>query len=297
MKFEEIDKLKALIDTFRPLSLSQVKELERQKKLEHIWSSNAIEGNTLSKYETISFLETGLTVAGKPLKDYLEVLDLSAAFDYVQDLATENIDLELRDIRDINRIATLKTAETQSEAGQIRRIDVWPNGFPEEKYTAPYLIEAELHNFLRWHNEEAIELHPVEKAALTHFKLVSIHPFIDGNGRTSRLLMNMELIKSGYPIINIQPDVSSREAYMTALQESRNTHDATPFIQLVAEYVKEELKERISILSLDEQNIQEFNKAPRNKFEERLAQAKASIKNVEDEKLSKDNPPFKGPTL
>lgn len=296
MEFNEIDRLKTEMDNYRPLSLTEVKEIERQKKMDHIWSSSAIEGNTLTKYETISFLETGLTVSGKPIKDYLEILDLNEAFDFVKELSTQDIQYTLVDIMDINRIATLKTSTSLGEAGKLRRIDVWPNGFPEEKYVSPSKIEDEMKAFLKWYNEDKT-LHPVEKAALTHFKLVSIHPFIDGNGRTSRLLMNMELMKHGYPIINIQPDKESRQAYMEALQVGRNTNDTTKFVKLVSEYVKSELSERIEILKFNqkediklEKNSQSsifssfeskvLDKKPNNKFEERLQKAKAEQKKL-----------------
>ena len=297
MEFNEIDRLKTEMDNYRPLSLTEVKEIERQKKMDHIWSSSAIEGNTLTKYETISFLETGLTVSGKPIKDYLEILDLNEAFDFVKELSTQDIQYTLVDIMDINRIATLKTSTSLGEAGKLRRIDVWPNGFPEEKYVSPSKIEDEMKAFLKWYNEDKA-LHPVEKAALTHFKLVSIHPFIDGNGRTSRLLMNMELMKHGYPIINIQPDKESRQEYMEALQVGRNTNDTTKFVKLVSEYVKSELSERIEILKFNqkediklEKNSQSsifssfeskvLDKKPNNKFEERLQKAKADQKKLD----------------
>lgn len=297
MEFNEIDRLKTEMDNYRPLSLTEVKEIERQKKMDHIWSSSAIEGNTLTKYETISFLETGLTVSGKPIKDYLEILDLNEAFDFVKELSTQDIQYTLVDIMDINRIATLKTSTSLGEAGKLRRIDVWPNGFPEEKYVSPSKIEDEMKAFLKWYNEDKT-LHPVEKAALTHFKLVSIHPFIDGNGRTSRLLMNMELMKHGYPIINIQPDKESRQEYMEALQVGRNTNDTTQFVKLVSEYVKSELSERIEILKFNqkediklEKNYQSsifssfeskvLDKKPKHKFEERLQKAKADQKKLD----------------
>lgn len=296
MEFNEIDRLKTEMDNYRPLSLTEVKEIERQKKMDHIWSSSAIEGNTLTKYETISFLETGLTVSGKPIKDYLEILDLNEAFDFVKELSTQDIHYTLVDIMDINRIATLKTSTSLGEAGKLRRIDVWPNGFPEEKYVSPSKIEDEMKAFLKWYNEDKT-LHPVEKAALTHFKLVSIHPFIDGNGRTSRLLMNMELMKHGYPIINIQPDKESRQAYMEALQVGRNTNDTTKFVKLVSEYVKSELSERIEILKFNQKEdiklekksqssifssfeSKVLDKKPNNKFEERLQKAKAEQKKL-----------------
>lgn len=307
MEFNEIDRLKTEMDNYRPLSLTEVKEIERQKKMDHIWSSSAIEGNTLTKYETISFLETGLTVSGKPIKDYLEILDLNEAFDFVKELSTQDIQYTLVDIMDINRIATLKTSTSLGEAGKLRRIDVWPNGFPEEKYVSPSKIEDEMKAFLKWYNEDKA-LHPVEKAALTHFKLVSIHPFIDGNGRTSRLLMNMELMKHGYPIINIQPDKESRQEYMEALQVGRNTNDTTKFVKLVSEYVKSELSERIEILKFNqkediklEKNSQSsifssfeskvLDNKPNNKFEERLQKAKADQKKLDSGQSTQE---FKG---
>ena len=309
MKFNDIDRLKTEIDHYRPLSLTEVQEIERQKKMDHIWSSSAIEGNTLTKYETISFLETGLTVSGKPIKDYLEILDLNEAFDFVKELSTQDIPYTLVDIMDINRIATLKTSTSLGEAGKLRRIEVWPNGFPEEKYVSPSKIEDEMKTFLKWYNEEK-NVHPVEKAALTHFKLVSIHPFVDGNGRTSRLLMNMELMKHGYPIINIQPDQASRQEYMEALRVGRNTGDTTQFIKLVSEYVVSELSERIEILKFNqEEDIKleknpsssifssfekkVLNKTPHNKFEERLQKAQSARQSLKSPSPS----PTKGKSI
>jgi Fic family protein len=270
---------KAQMDTYRPLSKGDVEALNRQKKYEHIWSSTALEGNSLTNYETIAFLETGLTVSGKPIKDYLEVLDLSSAYDYVAELSTQESDLNLSDLQDINRLVTMKTTRDISKAGKIRAIDVYPYGYPEEKYTSPYLIRKELEDFLVWYKSARSLLHPVEQAALIHFKLVSIHPFEDGNGRSSRLLMDMALMKNGYPIINIQPDKEARKTYMESLRTSRKTNQVSGFIALVADYVNRELDERLEILALNEKN----NPPYESRLDKYLAQKSEKEKTSLDE--------------
>lgn len=256
---EELTNLKNEMDKYRPLSKKQMDEINRQKKIEHVWSSNSIEGNTLNEYETESVLETGMTVAGKPIKDYLEVLDLSMAYDYVKDMATNDTPVSVIDIRDINRLVTNKTADRPEDAGVFRSIDVWPNGHADEKYTNPLEIPDEVDKFVSWYNETNF-IHPVEKAALAHYKLVSIHPFADGNGRTSRLLMNFTLMRAGYPIINIMPDRASRSEYMESLSESRRSNDSSKFVNLVTSYAREELDERLKILKLNEKNINKAQK-------------------------------------
>ncbi len=253
MDFQTLtEKLKKL-NSFRPLNPSELKQLNANIKTEHIWSSNAIEGNTLSLNETRLVLENGLTVSGKPLKNYLEVLDLSTAYDYVENLASQKQSIAVRDIRDINRLVTLKTSDELARAGAFRTVDAYPNGYPDEKYSSPFVISEKIMDFVDWYNAEN-QLHPVEKAALTHLKLVSIHPFSDGNGRTSRLFMNFALMTEQYPIINIQPDKSSRSAYIDALRRARNDE----FIQLVAAYVDKTLDFMIKTLELAQKNQADF---------------------------------------
>ncbi|MDR3241685.1 MAG: Fic family protein [Lactobacillaceae bacterium] len=241
------------LNTYRPLSKVEVDELNRQMKIEHIWSSNAIEGNSLTRYETESVLANGMTISSKPIKDALEAIDLSEAYDFVKDLATNDTPLSMRDMRDINRLVTLKTTERPEIAGAIRDIEVWPNGFPKDTYAEPSQIPEKLAEFISWYN--TTDDHPVLKATKAHAKFVTIHPFIDGNGRASRLLMNFTLMRAGYPIINIQPDVDARLYYMKSLQQYSQNHDINQFEQLIYNEVNTNLDERISILQNRELEI------------------------------------------
>ena len=239
--YTKLTDLRDKMNTFRPLSKEEVESIEKDKKYDHIWSSNAIEGSSLSKYETAALLETGLTVHGKPFADHLAALDLSRAYDYVQELAIGKLPLDEIAIRDINRLVTYSDNPTKrAEAGQYRQIKVWPNGVPEVHYADPSDIPNDMQKLIQWYQEVEGKEHPVKVAAMLHLKFVTIHPFRDGNGRTARLLMNFELVKHGYLIINIQPDKISRNAYMEALKQAQIKDNYESFIELVADYEQDE---------------------------------------------------------
>lgn len=257
MDFSTIAKLKEQMHDYRPLTRSQVEAIEREKKIEHVWSSNALEGGTLDKYETASILETGATIHGTPVKDVLETLDLGKAFDFVHDLAMGNEPLTEAIIQKINTLVTIKTADQVELVGTYRLSNAYPYGVAGVHYTDPFLIRQEMGNLLWWVENIAPTLHPVEYAALLHQKFVSIHPFTDGNGRTARLLMEFALTRNGYPITNIQPDAASRQTYMETLAETQRSDDPEPFVALVADYVTTELEERLAILKLNEANQQQ----------------------------------------
>lgn len=249
MIFSKLTNLLRKINTFRPLTKDEVQTIEKEKKYDHVWSSNAIEGSSLSKYETATLLETGLTVHGKPFADHLAAIDLSRAYDYVQELATGKLPLDEIAIRDINRLVTYSDDPTKkASAGQYRQIEVWPNGVPEVHYADPSEIPSKMQELISWYKEIEGKEHPVKVAALLHLKFVTIHPFRDGNGRNARLLMNFELVKHGYLIINIQPDKDSRNAYMKALQVAQVKGNTDPFINLVSDYEEQELNDRIQLL-------------------------------------------------
>ncbi|WP_168180700.1 MULTISPECIES: Fic family protein [Lactobacillus] len=249
MKYSQLTDLKEEINRYRPLTQEEVTAIEKEKKIDHVWSSNAIEGSSLTKYETAALLETGLTVHGKPFADHLAALDLSRAYDYVQELATGKIPLDETAIRDINRLVTYSDDPVKREAaGQYRQIEVWPNGVPEVHYAKPTEIKSKMQGLLKWYHSVEGQEHPVKIAALLHLKFVTIHPFRDGNGRTARLLMNFELIKHGYLIINIQPDKDSRSAYMEALRLAQVENHNEDFLKLVADYELYELKDRLQLL-------------------------------------------------
>ncbi|ERL64405.1 Fic family protein [Schleiferilactobacillus shenzhenensis] len=250
---KKITRLKAEMDHYRPLTPTQVKMLEKNIRIEHVWTSNAIEGSHLDRYETASILDAGVTVNGASVKDTLAAIDLNDAYEYMMDLVAHKQPLSQQMIRDLNRIATLQTANPKSEAGLYRVIDVWPNGLQDHPYVSPFEIRQEMAKLIRWSRHAQATEHPVQYAADLHQRFVTIHPFVDGNGRTARLLMNFALTQAGYPVINVMPDEASRNTYMVALEDARNGHRAS-FERLIANYVQTELVRRNKMLALNERN-------------------------------------------
>lgn len=259
-KLNLLTSLQHKMNQYRPLSKKQVELLEKDVRIEHVWSSNAIEGSTLNRYETASILNTGMTVHGASLKDTMAAVDLNEAYDYMMDLASQKQALTTITIRDLNRLVMLKNTDQHSQAGAYRVINVWPNGQEDRPYTTPTEISFKMQELVEWANKAVDQLHPVQYAADLHQKFVSIHPFVDGNRRTARLLMNFALAGAGYPVISIMPDKKSRNEYMDALAMSRETGNLVPFETLVANYVIATLEKRIAILRQNEKNIAEANK-------------------------------------
>lgn len=269
-ELKKISTIKTKMDTFRPLSAQQVKELDQRVRIEHVWSSNAIEGNTLTRYETASILNTGMTVHGVPVKDVLETLDLNEAYEYMMTLASQKTPLSSTLIRTLNRIVTLQTTTDKANAGVYRILAAWPYGSEDKPYVAPFDIAPQMDDLITWPQTAQNDHHPVQYAADLHQKFVSIHPFADGNGRTARLLMNMALTQAGYPVINVQPNKEARSAYMEALAKSREAGDLEPFESLIIKYVRETLNERISILQLNEKNQNDAKNDVDERFEKFL---------------------------
>ncbi len=233
--FGEIDRKKLLLDSKRPLPEHTVKSIREQLLLEWTYNSNAIEGNTLTLIETKVVLE-GITVGGKTLREHLEVINHRDAILYVEDIVTNNEPLTEWQIKNIHRLV-LKGIN-DSYAGAYRDQQVIIAGakhIPPE----PFLIKDEMEELIRWYDNDARSLHPVERAALLHIIFVGIHPFIDGNGRTSRLLLNLELMKNGYPPIVIRNE--NRIKYYTALDKAHVTKEYEDFIELVTEELNKTL--------------------------------------------------------
>ncbi len=251
-KLAHLSDLKQTMDTYRPLSAAEVRLLESNIRIEHVWSSNAIEGSSLTKYETASIINRGITVHGAPVAEILDTMDLNRAYDYMLDLASRPQALTATIIRDLNRMATQRI--DNPEAGQYRAVDAWPNGFENTPYTEPFSIRPEMNDLIDWSHNAQDNLHPVLYATELHRCFVTIHPFADGNGRTARLLMNMALTQAGYPVINIQPDKASRHAYMEALHLSQTKGNPIPFTNIIIDYVQDTLEKRIRTLQLAEQN-------------------------------------------
>lgn len=258
MDTQKLTELLNQMNSYRPLDSDQVKALEQDTRIEHVWSSNAIEGSTLNKYETASILNKGMTVHGEPVKDVLAAIDLNDAYDYMMDLASRKQPLTQSIVRDLNRLAISKTHPDW--AGVYRVVEAWPNGLETEPYLQPFAIEAAMGDLVDWANQNQKRLYPVKYAADLHLKFVSIHPFRDGNGRTARLLMNLALTEAGYPVINVFPDKKSRDEYMDILARSRRDKKTELFEDLIGKYAEKTLLKRIKILQLNEHNIEQAKK-------------------------------------
>ncbi|MFQ6057265.1 MAG: Fic family protein [Anaerolineae bacterium] len=225
-----LDEKKAQLDAARPLPAGIVAKLKEYFDVEWTYHSNAIEGNTLTLAETRLVLLDGLTVGGKSLREHLEAINHKHAIDFVEALAKREEPITEHNIRQIHALI-LRTIDDEN-AGCYRSVQVRITGttyVPPEAIAVPSLMRE----LVGWLNSnEAAGLHPVERAALAHFRLAHIHPFVDGNGRTARLLMNLILMREGYPPAIIR--MERRPQYYEALALA-NGEEKKPFVTLVAE--------------------------------------------------------------
>ena len=237
--FARIDSLKEELDRRRPLTTGEVKRLQDEFLVEFTYNSNAIEGNTLTLGETAMVLE-GITVDGKPLKDHLEAVGHRDAFRYVQQLVTVKAPFSERVIKEIHSLVLLDKPE---DRGVYRRIPVRIVGAHHEP-PQPYLVPVQMERLVADFAED--RRHPVHSAALFHLEFEGVHPFVDGNGRTGRLILNLALMRHGYPPINVK--YADRRRYYDCLEAYYKDDDEEPMVRLVAEYVEERLKQYLAAL-------------------------------------------------
>ena len=187
---------KAQLDALRPLPEAAVRRLNDQLAVEWTYNTNAIEGNTLTLRETQLILETGLTIGGRSLREHLEVINHRQAIGYIETLTAQTEPVSAHHVRQIQRLILARIDD--ETAGQYRRLPVRIAGSrhqPAEAGEVPHLMER----WEKWRGESGQTLPAIERTALAHYRLVAIHPFLDGNGRTARLVMNLLLMKEGYP--------------------------------------------------------------------------------------------------
>ena len=237
----EIDYKKEKLAAMRPLTAGEVERLRDEFMIEFTYNSNAIEGNTLTLKETAMALE-GMTIDKKPLKDHLEAVGHRDAFLYVQDIAKKDMPLSESVIKNIHALVLMNRPE---DKGVYRRIPVKIMGAYTEP-VQPYLIEPKMTELLQGDNERKGAIHDIERIARFHLEFEGIHPFIDGNGRTGRLLMNLELIKCGYPPINVK--FADRKRYYDAFDAYYKDGNPNKMIDMIAEYVNERLGEYLAVL-------------------------------------------------
>ena len=235
----QIDRKRAELDSMRPLTAGEVARLNEEFIVEYTYNSNAIEGNTLTLRETDLVLR-GLTIDQKPLKDHMEAVGHKEAFVYVSELVKDNIPISESVIKQIHYLVL---ADKKEDRGVYRRVPVRIMGAQHEP-VQPYLIEPKMEQLL--HDFAESTEHIVTKLARFHIEFEGIHPFIDGNGRTGRLLVNLELMKAGYPPIDIK--FADRIAYYNAFDEYHAKHNLSAMENLFAGYINARLDMYLDML-------------------------------------------------
>ncbi len=238
----EVDKLKKKLDKKRPLPKAQLKNLMGAFKIDYTYESNKIEGNTLTLQETAMVVDKGITIGGKSLNEHLEAINHSEAFDFILELVKGKAEISEYNLLQLHAII-LKSID-KDNAGRYRNLNVRIGG---SKHTPPepYLIRPQMEDLFNYYERMKSELHPLLLAADMHYKLVTIHPFIDGNGRTSRLLMNLIAYQFGYPMINISGSYESRMGYYKALEINRESSHQEAFREFILKEAIKSLKDWI----------------------------------------------------
>lgn len=229
--FSEIDTLKKKIDRFRPLDKHMLGQIKEYYRIGLTYSSNALEGNSLTETETKIVIEDGITIGGKPMRDHYEAMGHSEAYDLLYRLA-KTMAITEKDILELHRLFYYRI--DQANAGRYRKVKVFISG---SKYPMPLpeKVPELMQEFVNGLPELRKKLHPVEYAAMAHQDFVFIHPFVDGNGRVARLLMNLILLQAGYNIAVIPPIL--RQEYIRVLEKAHQ--DDKDFITFIARTVKE----------------------------------------------------------
>lgn len=249
-----LDEKLSLLNSYRPLPESAVRKLREQFGIEMTYNSNAIEGNSLTLKETFLVINEGLTIKGKPLKDHLEAKSHTEALEYLYELLDKDKrnTLSERLIREMNQIVMRDI--DKEWAGRYRNSNVIIGGAvhsPPEAVEVPQLMQE----LVEWARQNRKSLHPVELSAILHHKLVHIHPFIDGNGRTARLVMNVVLMQAGFPLVVVLKN--DRKKYYLTLGEADKGNYA-PFVRFIAQAVQRSLDIYLKVLTPAQKNKEHF---------------------------------------
>lgn len=239
--FSEIENKKERLSNLRPLTTGEVERLRKEFMIEFTYNSNAIEGNTLTLKETAMVLE-GMTIDQKPMKDHLEAVGHRDAFTYVQDIASKEVDLTESVIKNIHSLVLMNKPE---DKGVYRGIPVRIMGAYTDP-VQPYMIEPKMTELLKNNLARENKMSIIERIALFHLEFEGIHPFIDGNGRTGRLILNLDLIRNGYPPINVK--FTDRKRYYDAFDAYYRDGSSSTMSNFIAEYVDKRLDEYFAVL-------------------------------------------------
>ena len=240
---EKIDQLKEELDSLR--SLRDNDTIKQALNLEFLYESNRIEGNTLTLRETQLVINEGLTISGKTMREHLEAINHKEAILFIEDIVSSKMPFSATILLQIH--ALILHSIDRENAGRYRKVPVLISGsthIPPQ----PYLLNKLMEEYFEFYEINQSRLHPVLLAAELHERLVTIHPFIDGNGRTARLVMNLILLKNGYPLAIIGGDYENRMAYYDALEKVQIEPDKASFLKLIAEKICLNIERYIKIL-------------------------------------------------
>lgn len=234
--YAQLTDLKQCLDSLRPFNVGQMQNLQEVFDTKYTYASNRIEGNTLTLRETSFVINEGLTIRNKSMKEHLEAINHKEAIQFIREIIAAKEPLSERNIKLIH--ALILQGIDRQNAGAYRNVAVGIRGtdivFPEF-----YLVPDMMTDLLKFYTENETICHPVKLAAQMHSRLVNIHPFIDGNGRICRLVMNLILLQNGYPITIFSPEEADRSRYFDALNQARDINNEAPFERFVAENVKQ----------------------------------------------------------
>lgn len=242
-KLELLDKYKIKLSEFRHLNSEKIVQA---LELEYTYDSNKIEGNTLTLNETNLIINEGITISGKSMREHLEAINHQDAIIYLKELLNKKSMIKESDILQLHYLI-LKGIDNDN-AGRYRKVQVMIKG-SKHLPPQPYLVAKQMEDLMIWYQLNHNKIHPVLLAAEFSERFVTIHPFIDGNGRTSRLLMNLILLKNGYVIANIKGNNKSRLNYYNALESVQINQDKNSFYNFIADVSIESMKRYIDILT------------------------------------------------
>lgn len=247
---DRIDLKKAELDNKRPIPSLVLHSIKDSLTVEWTYNSNAIEGNTLTLQETKMVIEEGFTIKGKSLREHFEAVNHQDAISFIESLANAGYELSEKDILETHALV-LQRIEREY-AGRYRNAGVRISG---ANFIPPNALKVDelMHDLVQWTRDEALDLHPIVKAAIFHHRFVWIHPFFDGNGRTVRLLFNLLLMKEGYPPSIILKN--DRKKYYDALNKA-NSGDYSKLVLLILQAVERSLNIYLSNLNNNYEDFQ-----------------------------------------
>lgn len=244
-KLKKIDSVRDKWRNAHPLNPTQLHKLREYFHTAYTHESNKIEGNTLTLQETHLVINEGITIGGKSVREHLEVINHKSAIQLIEDLASEEAEFTPHTLKQLHQLV-LKGIDDEN-AGRYRSVEVRISG-SEHIPPAPFQITNLMEDYFAFYQKQKNKMHPVLLAAEMHERLVSIHPFIDGNGRTSRLVMNLILLNNGYTMANLKGNTENRMRYYSALQSVQLNHENESFYELITDAVLHSIEEHLSMV-------------------------------------------------